>query len=185
MAAHLHDSVLQTLAMVQRRAQDPREVVRLARKQERELRSWLQSGRPGPATATAPETLGGALAELAGELEDLHGVAVEVVQVRDCANESGLEPLLLATREAIVNAQQHSGAEAVDVYCEIDGDAVRVYVRDRGSGFEPDAVAADRRGIAESIRGRMNRHGGTCVLRSAPGEGTEVTLTMPRKVAGR
>jgi signal transduction histidine kinase len=185
MAAHLHDSVLQTLAMVQRRADDPREVVRLARKQERELRTWLQSGRPGPATATAPETIGAALAELAGELEDLHGVRVEVVQVRDCPHDESLEPLLLATREAIVNAQRHSGADVVDVYCEVDGDSVRVYVRDRGRGFDPDAIAEDRRGIAESIRGRMARHGGTVELRSAPGEGTEVTLTMPRKVTSK
>ena len=180
MAAHLHDSVLQTLAMVQRRADDPREVVRLARKQERELRTWLQSGRPGPSTETAPDTVGGAIAELAGELEYLHGVAVEVVQVRDCANDPALEPLLLATREAIVNAQRHSGANEVNVYCEVDGDAVRVFVRDRGAGFDPDAVADDRRGIAESIRGRMARHGGSVELRSAPGEGTEVELTMPR-----
>ena len=184
MAAHLHDSVLQTLAMVQRRADDPREVTRLARKQERELRAWLQSGRPGPSdatsTATAPATIGGALAALAGELEDMHGVVVDVVQVRDCANDPALEPLLFAAREAIVNAQRHSGADAVDVYCEVDGDAVRVYVRDRGSGFDPDAVATDRRGIAESIRGRMARHGGTSEVRSTPGEGTEITLTMPR-----
>ncbi|HEY1740549.1 MAG TPA: PspC domain-containing protein [Acidimicrobiia bacterium] len=185
MAAHLHDSVLQTLAMVQRRADDPREVVRLARKQERELRTWLQSGRPGPhvsgmGTDTVPETVGGAVAELAGELEDMHGVAVEVVQVRDCANDTALEPLLLATREAIVNAQRHSGADIVYVYCEVDGDAVRVYVRDRGVGFDPDAVADDRRGISESIRGRMARHGGSAVLRSAPGDGTEVELTIPR-----
>ncbi len=180
MAAHLHDSVLQTLAMVQRRADDPREVVRLARKQERELRSWLQSGRPGPSTAVAPDTLGAAVAELAAELEDMHGVAVDVVQVRDCENDPELEPLLLAAREAIVNAQRHSGADTVDVYCEVEGDSVRVFVRDRGAGFDPDAVAPDRRGIAESIRGRMDRHGGTVSLRSAPGEGTEVALTMPR-----
>jgi signal transduction histidine kinase/phage shock protein PspC (stress-responsive transcriptional regulator) len=180
MAAHLHDSVLQTLAMVQRRADDPREVMRLARKQERELRTWLQSGQPVPSTDTAPGTVGAAIAELAGELEDLHGVAVEVVQVRDCTNDAALEPLLLATREAIVNAQCHSGADTVDVYCEVDDDTVRVYVRDRGTGFDPGAVAEDRRGITESIRGRMARHGGAATLRSTPGEGTEVELTIPR-----
>ncbi len=178
-AAHLHDSVLQTLAMVQRRADEPREVVRLARKQERELRTWLLSGQRGDGDAVAG-ALGAALAALGAELEDTHGVPVEIVQVRDCDLDDRLRALLLAAREAISNAQRHSGADRVSVYCEVGANEVTVFVRDRGCGFDRGAVAADRRGILESIEGRMTRHGGRAALRSASGEGTEVELVMPR-----
>jgi signal transduction histidine kinase/phage shock protein PspC (stress-responsive transcriptional regulator) len=181
-AAHLHDSVLQTLAMVQRRADQPREVVRLARKQERELRTWLLTGDRVEQNGAAG-TVGAALAGLAAELEDSHGVPVEVVQVRDCDVDERVGALVLAAREAISNAQRHSGAAAVSVYCEVDPNEVSVFVRDRGRGFDRRAVASDRRGIAESIEGRMIRHGGRATVRSAPGEGTEVELTMPRNVA--
>ena len=178
-AAHLHDSVLQTLAMVQRRADQPREVVRLARKQERELRTWLLSGQRIEAEAVAG-SLGPALEALAAELEETHGVPVEVVQVRDCDLNDSLRALLLAAREAISNAQRHSGGDSVSVFCEVGGSDVAVFVRDRGRGFDRDGVAPDRRGIVESIEGRMTRHGGRASVRSTPGEGTEVELTMPR-----
>jgi signal transduction histidine kinase len=182
MAAHLHDSVLQTLAMVQRRADDPAEVVRLARRQERELRDWLLAGQPTD-TTTHHDTLGAALAALAAELEDLHGVPIELVQVRDCPPTERTATLLQATREAVVNAQRHSGAARVSLYCEVEADAVVMYVRDRGRGFDRNAVDSDRRGIAESIEGRLARHGGTATIRSSPGDGTEVMMRMPLEVS--
>jgi signal transduction histidine kinase len=181
-AAHLHDSVLQTLAMVQRRADQPREVVRLARKQERELRTWLLSGQ-----RIDPDAMSGSLAAavvaLGADLEDAHGVPVEVVQVRDCDLDERLNALLLAAREAISNAQRHSGADRVSVYCEVGSHDVALYVRDRGRGFDRAAVAPDRRGIAESIEGRMARNGGRATVRSAPGSGTEIELVMPRSTS--
>jgi signal transduction histidine kinase/phage shock protein PspC (stress-responsive transcriptional regulator) len=176
-AAHLHDSVLQTLALVQRRADDPREVVRLARLQERELRSWLLGG-DAPAANTS-ESLGAALEELAASVETETGVPVEVVRVRDCDVE-GTEPLLLAAREAILNAARHSEAAAVSVYLEVEADNATVFVRDRGKGFDIDAVPADRGGVSHSIVGRMERAGGSASIRSTIGEGTEVELRLPR-----
>ncbi len=185
MAAHLHDSVLQTLAMVQRRADDPREVVRLARRQERELRAWLLAGQPGGDTGTADvpglqrESMGASLAALAAELEDLHGVPIEIVQVRDRPVDDRGVALLKATREAIVNAQRHSGAPSVSVYCEVGGEGTQVFVRDRGAGFDRGKVGDDRRGISESIERRLARHGGRAEIRSEPGAGTEVMMAMP------
>jgi signal transduction histidine kinase/phage shock protein PspC (stress-responsive transcriptional regulator) len=177
MAAHLHDSVLQTLALVQRKANDPREVVRLARMQERELRDWLLRGEaPAP---TIDASLGAALEELAAAIETEHGVPVEVVRVRDCASD-GMEPLLLAAREAILNAARHSDAGSVAVYLEVESDRVTVFVRDRGRGFEQSEVPDDRGGITNSIVGRMQRAGGTGVVRSEPDDGTEVELVLPR-----
>jgi signal transduction histidine kinase len=178
-AAHLHDSVLQTLAMVQRRADEPREVVRLARKQERELRTWLLSGQRVDPDAVAG-TLGEALTALGAELEESHGVPVEIVQVRDCALDDRIGSLMLAAREAISNAQRHSGADRVSVYCEVGSSDVTMFVRDRGRGFDRTQVAPDRRGIAESIEGRMARHGGRANVTSTPGEGTEVELVVTR-----
>jgi signal transduction histidine kinase len=181
-AAHLHDSVLQTLAMVQRRAGEPREVVRLARKQERELRTWLLSGHRFDPDAVAG-SLGATLTAAGADLEDSHGVPVEIVQVRDCPLDEGLGALVLAAREAISNAQRHSGADRVSVYCEVGASEVALFVRDRGRGFDRGRVAPDRRGIAESIEGRMTRHGGRATVSSAPGAGTEVELVMPRTAA--
>jgi len=175
-AAHLHDSVLQTLALVQRRADDPREVVRLARMQERELRNWLLRGDDGNAVNGS---LGVALDELAAEVEAEHGVPVEVVRVRDCAA-AGMQPLLLAAREAIMNAARHSGAANVAVYLEVEPQCVSIFVRDRGHGFDPGAVAEDRRGISGSIVDRLARAGGKGVVRTARGEGTEVEMSLPR-----
>lgn len=176
MAAHLHDSVLQTLALLQRHAADPRTVARLARRQERELRDWLYAD-------TGPDgvTLRAALTAVAAEVEDLHDVTVEVVSVGDVdvAMNDALGAMVRAAREAMVNAAKHSGAGHVDVYAETAGSQVEVFVRDRGSGFDPETIADGRLGIRESIHGRMERHGGTAAIRSAPGEGAEVRLSMP------
>jgi signal transduction histidine kinase len=180
-AAHLHDSVLQTLALVQRRADDPREVVRLARMQERELRSWLL-GR-GVESDLSDGSLGAALDALAAEIETEHGVPVEVVRVRDCPA-AGMQPLLLAAREAIVNAVRHSGAPTVSVYLEVEPQRVSIFVRDRGNGFDPGAVADDRRGISGSIVDRLARAGGSGDVRTTRGEGTEVEMSLPRVTEG-
>jgi signal transduction histidine kinase/phage shock protein PspC (stress-responsive transcriptional regulator) len=173
MAAHLHDSVLQTLALIQKHADDGRTVATLARAQERDLRTWLYADHPAPGTSVA-----GALRTAAAEVEDGHGVPVEVVIVGDAQVSERLEPLVLAAREAMVNAARHSGAAQVDVYAECDDARVEVFVRDRGRGFDETAVPADRHGVRNSIQDRMRRHGGTAVVRTAPGEGTEVRLAM-------
>jgi signal transduction histidine kinase len=162
---------------VQRRADDPREVVRLARMQERELRAWLLGG--GESNGAANGSVGSALDALAAEVETEHGVPVEVVRVRDCPA-TGLQPLLLAAREAIVNAVRHSGAPSVSVYLEVEPQRVSIFVRDRGRGFDPDAVAPDRRGISGSIVDRLARAGGAAKVRSTPGDGTEVEMSLPR-----
>ena len=180
-AAHLHDSVLQTLALVQRRADEPREVVRLARMQERELRGWLLAG-DAPA-ASASTSLGAALEELAASIEAEHGVPVEVVRVRDCGIE-GTESLRAAAREAILNAARHSGAAIVSVYLEVEPEQATIFVRDRGRGFDPDAVPVDRGGISQSIVGRMTRAGGRAGVRSVSDEGTEVELVLPLAKVG-
>ena len=155
-AAHLHDSVLQTLALIQRSAGDPATVTRLARAQERDLRSWLFDS-----SAEGPATLAAALRAVAAEVEDAHGVHVEVVCVGDAPVSEEDRPLVLATREAITNAAKHSGVSTVDVYAEATPSGVEVFVRDRGIGFDAEQVADDRQGIRGSIVGRMERHGGT------------------------
>lgn len=179
MAAHLHDSVLQTLALIQRSAQDPAAVARLARAQERDLRSWLFG-----ADAAQPDSVGAALRSLAAEVEDDYGVPVEVVCVGDRAVDEQVRAVLLATREAVVNAARHSGAPRVDLYGEIGAEEIEIFVRDRGRGFEIDGVAGDRHGVRESILGRMERHGGSAVVKGGPGQGTEVQLRQPLE-AGR
>ena len=172
-AAHIHDSVLQTLALIQKAADDPREVTRLARSQERELRGWLY--RPA-----ADASFTAAVERAAAEDEQAHGTPVEVVVVGDCPVDDRLTALVNAAREAMVNAAKHSGADQVQVYAEVEPTQVTVFVRDRGSGFDLSAVPADRYGLAQSIVGRMERNGGTAVVRSAPGDGTEVRLAVPR-----
>ncbi len=181
MAAHVHDSVLQTLALIQRSADDPQHVVRLARSQERELRSWLFEGRPPGTLGRDARTLADGIAELQRQVEADHGITVQVVTVGDCELTDSLRALLEASREATVNAAKWSGAPQVSLYAEVESDAVMLYVRDRGQGFDPDAVPDDRQGIARSIRDRMSRHGGSAVIHSAPGEGAEVALSMPRR----
>jgi signal transduction histidine kinase len=175
-AAHLHDSVLQTLALIQRRAEDPRQVTQLAREQERELRAWLNEQETAPGAE-----LGAALRAAAAEVEKLHGVPVEVVVVGEAPIDPRLAALAAAAREAMLNAARWSGADKVDVYAELTDAGASVFVRDRGSGFDAAAVPADRRGVRESIEGRMARHGGTARIESAPGDGTEVELELPRR----
>jgi signal transduction histidine kinase len=176
MAAHLHDSVLQTLALIQRKADQPRELVALARRQERELRAWLYGSTNG-----SSGTLARAIETMATEVEEVHGVAVDVVTVGDVALGPSTDALVQAAREAVVNAAKHSGANAVSVYVETDGDRVTVFIRDRGHGFDPGSVPGDRQGISSSIRDRMSRHGGNATITSSADEGTEVMLELAVK----
>ncbi|MFH8578417.1 ATP-binding protein [Streptomyces zaomyceticus] len=179
-AAHVHDSVLHTLTLIQRNAEDAGEVRRLARAQERELRNWLYKPE-GTGKDEEPETLAEAVKKAAAEVEDKHGVPIEVVVVGDCPLDEGLVAQIQAAREAMVNAAKYGGeGGAVQVYAEVEGRTVFVSVRDRGPGFDLDAVPEDRMGVRESIIGRMQRNGGTARLRSVPGGGTEVELEMER-----
>jgi signal transduction histidine kinase len=171
LAARVHDSVLQTLALIQK---DPENARKLARRQERELRAWLYPDRD-PA---ADGTLAAAVEQAAAEIEELHGVRVEVVRTGDAPLDERTRALVLAGREAMANAAKHSGAEEVSVFVDAAPERVALYVRDRGSGFDVDAVAPDRRGISESIRGRMERVGGSVQVVSVPGEGTDVELEL-------
>jgi signal transduction histidine kinase len=179
MAAHVHDSVLQTLALIQRSADDPQHVVRLARTQERELRAWLFEGRAPGSVSEDATMLGEGIGLLQRQVEADHGFTVQVVMVGDCPLTDGLRALLDAAKEATVNSAKWSGEPQASLYAEVEGDTVMVYVRDRGRGFDPEAVPDDRQGIAQSIRARLARCGGSVVIRSAPGEGTEVELSMP------
>ena len=185
MAAHVHDSVLQTLALIQRSSDDPQSVVRLARAQERELRAWLFESRPPGAISEDATMLAEGVGLLQRQVEADHGIAVQVVVVGECELDEGLRALLDAAREATVNAAKWSGADQVSLYAEVEEETVMLYVRDRGCGFDPDAVPGDRQGIAQSIRARMARFGGSAVVRSAPGEGAEVQLSMPRRARVR
>ena len=172
-AAHLHDSVLQTLALMQKRVDDPREIAALARRQERELRAWLNGRR------AAGERDGGAGAGVGGRRDrggarrpDRGGGG------RRRAARRAREALVAAAREAMVNAAKFAGPVAL--YAEVDAERIEVFVRDRGPGFDPAAVPDDRRGVSESIVGRMERNGGRAVVHSAPGEGTEIELVLTR-----
>jgi signal transduction histidine kinase/phage shock protein PspC (stress-responsive transcriptional regulator) len=181
-AAHVHDSVLHTLTLIQRNADDGGEVRRLARAQERELRNWLYKPEgTGKEEDEEPDTLAEAVKKSAAEVEDKHGVPLEVVVVGDCPLDEKLTAQMQAAREAMVNAAKYGGeGGAVQVYAEVEGRTVFVSVRDRGPGFDPDSVPQDRMGVRESIIGRMQRNGGTARLRSVPGGGTEVELEMER-----
>jgi signal transduction histidine kinase len=179
MAARVHDSVLQTLALIQRRADDPAQVTQLARAQERELRSWLFEGR-APGSMAEVSSLAEGVRRIQQDAEARHGVPVEVVTVGDCPLDNDLEALLAAAREAVVNAAKWSGAAVISLFAEVTDHDVEVVVRDRGRGFDLGAVPGDRRGMAESIHGRMDRHGGTVTVQTAVGEGTKVSLKMPR-----
>ncbi|MFY9932852.1 MAG: ATP-binding protein, partial [Streptosporangiaceae bacterium] len=179
MAARIHDSVLQTLALIQRQAEDPAKVIQLARLQERELRSWLFEGR-GLDEIEGDATLTAGVRQIQQDVESRYGVPVEAVTVGECDLDENLSALLAAAREATVNAAKWSGAGVISLFAEVEPSEVSVVVRDRGKGFDPSAVPGDRKGLAESIRGRMSRRGGTATVNSEPGEGTKVTLKMPR-----
>ncbi|MEU6239652.1 PspC domain-containing protein [Streptomyces sp. NPDC047024] len=181
-AAHVHDSVLHTLTLIQRNADNAGEVRRLARAQERDLRTWLYKPEgTGKDEADEPDTVAEAVRRSAAEVEDKHGVPIEVVVVGDCPLDERTAAQMQAAREAMVNAAKYGGdGGPVQVYAEVEGRTVFVSVRDRGPGFDVDSIPADRMGVRESIIGRMERNGGTARLRSVPGGGTEVELEMER-----
>ena len=178
-AAHLHDSVLQTLAMIRARADDPHEVARMARAQERELREWLYDDRPAPGTSLAA-----ALRAVIAEIEDTRpgpvgeAVVIDAVLVGDREPDPDTEALLQATREALVNAVVH-GRPPLSLYCEVAPELIEVFVRDRGDGFDLESVPSDRFGVRESIIGRIRRRGGSASVQSKDGNGTEVHLSIP------
>jgi signal transduction histidine kinase len=184
-ASRVHDSVLQTLALIQRRAGDPQQVVRLARAQERELRGWLFNGRPPGSLDGQAATVADAVRLIQQDIEEQHGMPVEAVTVGDCELDDDLAAMLAAAREATVNAAKWSDADVVSLFAEVEADSVSLFVRDRGRGFDPEAVPDDRKGLAESVRGRMSRRGGSVSVRSSPGEGTEIGLMMPRAAGDR
>jgi signal transduction histidine kinase len=176
-AARVHDSVLQTLALVQRHADDPARVSALARRQERDLRRWLY-GAPGAAAGFAD-----ALAAAVADVEEAHGVRIELATAGDAPLDDAVEQLVLAAREGMTNAAKHARDAEIHVFAEAGPAGLEIFVRDRGAGFDPAAIPDDRRGIRDSIEARMERAGGTARILSVPGEGTEVELTLPRSVS--
>jgi len=173
-ATRVHDSVLQTLALIQRHADEPRRVASLARRQERELRGWLYADQP---VGDDTSSLLAALSAVAADVEELYGVRVEIASAGDAPLDNAL---VLAAREAMANAAKFAGVEEIDVYAEVTDDELAVFVRDRGAGFDPAAIPEGRHGVRESIKGRLERAGGTAVVTSTPGAGTEVELRVPR-----
>jgi len=175
LAAHLHDSVLQTLALIQKNSDDSRRVSTLARGQERELREWLS----GKTESDRTDSLAEALKAVAAEVEERHQVPIDAVTVGDRPLDEKSAALVAATREAATNAARHAGAAGpVRLFAEIGPKRSEVFIHDRGPGFDPDQLPADRRGVRDSIFGRMETHGGRAEIRSTPGEGTEVELVM-------
>jgi signal transduction histidine kinase len=174
-AAHLHDSVLQTFALIQR-ADDPRQMSALARRQERELRRWLYDTDVDPSAAT----LRAAFERAAAEVEDRHGVTIETVVVGDGPLDLAGEALVAAAAEAMTNAAKWSREDRISAFLEVADEATEAFVRDTGVGFDEAEVDPDRLGVRESIRGRMARVGGEAELVTAPGEGVEVRLRVPR-----
>jgi signal transduction histidine kinase len=175
MATRVHDSVLQTLALIQRQSGDQRAVVSLARRQERELRDWLY-GTP----SSTDGSFRAAVDRAARDVEETHGVTVDAVIVGDAPLDDSLAATAAAAKEAMVNAAKWSGTTAVSLYAEVEPGRVSVFVRDRGVGFDPTRVGGDHHGISQSIEARMQRHGGSAVVQSEPGRGTEVRLVMDR-----
>ncbi len=174
-AAHLHDSVLQTLALIQR-SEDPRKMVTLARAQERELRKWLFDSAPVPGS----DQLSTAIQSVADRVEAEFDIPVEVIGVGDTPFDEVTTPIVAAAGEALMNAAKHSGAGKITVYHEVSDDTVEVFVTDQGKGFDPDSIDGDRHGVSDSIIARMRRHGGSATIVSEPGEGTEVALSIRR-----
>lgn len=174
-AAHLHDSVLQTLTLIQKNPEDTRRVSTLARSQERELRDWLS----GKSATDRAQSLAESLKAVAAEVEEKHQVPIDAVTVGDRPLDERSVALVAATREAMTNAVRHAGeAGAIRLYAEIDPRRCQVFVHDRGPGFNPESVPSDRRGVRDSIIGRMEANGGSAEIRSIPGEGTEVELLI-------
>ncbi len=174
-AAHLHDSVLQTLALIQR-SDDPKKMVTLARAQERDLRNWLY----GPKNTDGELGIRQALEATATDVESRHDVPVEVVVVGDMPLADRSAALVAAAGEAMTNAAKHSGAPKVSVFAEVRDEEAEVFVTDQGKGFDPESIPDGRHGIKDSLHGRMRRQGGESEITSEPGEGTEVRLTLPR-----
>jgi signal transduction histidine kinase len=175
-ATHLHDSVLQTLTLIERSAGDEAAVKRLARTQERELREWLFN----PEGSGESGTFLSDLRSLENEIENDYGVRVDLVVVGDCESSERVGALVAAGREAAINAARWSGSDLVSIYAEVEETTISLFVRDQGSGFDPDQVESDRQGIALSIRQRITQRGGEVLIKSTVGEGTEVQLTLPR-----
>lgn len=181
MATRIHDSVLQTLALIQREKNDPRQVRLLARRQERELRDWLY----GPDEPTEATGFKDALTKACAEIEELTGAKVSLVVVGAAEPGTGVAAIAGATREAVLNATKHAGVDHVAVYGEATPEGLSVFIRDRGSGFDPEQVPPDRRGIRESIVGRLDAVGGAVEIVTTPGNGTEVRLHLPWVGAGQ
>ncbi|HET6867105.1 MAG TPA: hypothetical protein VFH80_14395 [Solirubrobacteraceae bacterium] len=180
-AAHLHDSVLQTLALVQRQAHDPVAVARMARRQEHALRAWMA----GEAELVS-DTVVAALRDAVAEVEDEHGITVEFTAIGDRALDPACEELVAAGREALRNAARHAAGAPVFVFCQVAPDGrVEAFVRDEGPGFDPATVPAERRGIRDAIVGRMAFAGGQAKVESVCGEGTEVTLRVQARKGTR
>lgn len=176
LAAHLHDSVLQTLTLMQKRTGDPREMAALARRQERELRSWLSDG-----PVTSEGGLAGGIRSAAEEVEDAHRVKIDVVTVGECELDAPEVALIAATREALTNAAKFAGQSPISLYLEVGEEKIEAFVRDRGPGFDPERIPADRRGVRESMIGRLQRHRGSVRFDFSSGSGAEVQLTLPRE----
>lgn len=174
LAAHLHDSVLQALTLIQKQA-DSTEVRRLARGTERDLRAWLYGRQP-----LAGNDFSAAVTTTAEIVEDTFDVVVELVSVGTCAMDTRSRAVVGAVREALTNAAKHGGVGRVSVFAEVSESEVFALVRDRGRGFDPAVHSgANRRGIADSIERRMRHEGGNATIRTALGGGTEVELRMP------
>lgn len=173
-ASRLHDSVLQTLALIQKESEDPEAVARLARSQERELRAWLFDD-----TTPNHTTVFAALQKAAGEVEDTYGVVIQPVTVgEDVAFDERTEAVVLAAREAMVNAAKHAGVDSVDVYAEHLASELTVFVRDRGKGFDMDSIPVDRHGVRDSIIGRVEKVGGRVSVESSQSNGSEIELAL-------
>jgi signal transduction histidine kinase len=179
MAAHVHDSVMQTLSLIQRSSHDAAEVTRLARLQERDLRAWLANPETFGASSSPPSTLSESALAIEREIEDNYGVGVDVVVVGDCNLNESITALLAAGREATLNAAKWSGTNNVSLYVEVETGQISMFIRDQGRGFDVDSVPDDRQGIRRSIKERMTRHGGSAVIRSSLETGTEVELHLP------
>lgn len=173
-AAHLHDSVLQTLALIQRQAHDPASVARLARRQEHALRAWMAGE-----TELTSDTLAAAVRDVVAEVEDDHGITVELTAIGDHGLEARGEALVAAAREALRNAARHAPGAPVYVFLDVNAERAELFVRDNGPGFDPEAVPAERRGLRDAVIGRMQVAGGDASVESAAGEGTEVALRLP------